>query len=105
MTDKVDSPIPRRLKEARLKTEYSQKSLGIAIGIDEFSASSRMNHYEQGLHSPDFGLLNRISELLNVPTAFFYAVDDDLAELILDYNNLNKKQKKALKSAMKSIIK
>ena len=103
MADKIESPIPRRLKEARLKTELSQKALGIAIGIDQFSASSRMNHYEQGLHSPDFSLLSRVSELLKIPTSYFYTIDDELAELILDFNKLNKKQKKELKSFMKGI--
>jgi len=37
------SPLPKRLKEARLAAGLSQKQLGIAAGIDEFSASPRCN--------------------------------------------------------------
>ena len=33
----------RRLKEARLAAGFSQKNLGIAAGIDEFVASTRIN--------------------------------------------------------------
>lgn len=44
------SPVAKRLKEARLAARLSQKSLGIAAGMDEFSASARMNQYETGKH-------------------------------------------------------
>jgi transcriptional regulator with XRE-family HTH domain len=35
----------KRLKEARLAVGLSQKKLGIAIGLDEFVASTRVNRY------------------------------------------------------------
>lgn len=77
-----DSPLPKRLKEARIAAHYSQKSLGIAAGIDEFSASPRINQYETGKHTPDFLTLKRISAVLAVPTAYFYAEEDELANII-----------------------
>ncbi|WP_351125453.1 helix-turn-helix transcriptional regulator, partial [Shewanella sp. T24-MNA-CIBAN-0130] len=43
-----NSPIPERLKLARKKVGISQKELGVRIGMDESSASGRMNHYEKG---------------------------------------------------------
>ncbi|KTC81709.1 helix-turn-helix domain-containing protein [Legionella brunensis] len=49
----VISPLPKRVKEARLATKFSQKELGIAAGIDQFSASPRINQYETGKHTPD----------------------------------------------------
>ena len=78
----MDSPVPKRLKEARLSANISQKKLGIAAGMDEFSASARMNHYELGRHTPDYATLKRIADILKVPTAYFYAEDDNLAEII-----------------------
>jgi len=93
---KTPSPIPRRLKEARLKSGLSQKALGLEAGMDEFSASSRMNHYEQGLHSPDYHTLEKIGRRLNVPTAFFYIEDDDMAKLVVKYHGLTKTQKRAV---------
>ncbi|MFA6058609.1 MAG: helix-turn-helix transcriptional regulator [Taibaiella sp.] len=76
------SPLPKRLKEARLASGLSQKSLGIAAGIDEFSASPRMNQYETGKHIPDYSTLTKIAKVLKVPVAYFYAKDDVLAEII-----------------------
>lgn len=91
----MDSPVPRRLKEARLSAKISQKKLGIAAGMDEFSASARMNHYEQGRHTPDYSALKRIAEVLNVSPAYFYADDDQLADIIkilgsLSYDQISK---------------
>ena len=76
------SPLPRRLKEARLAAKLSQKELGIAAGIDQFSASPRINQYETGKHTPDFLTLKNLAIVLSVPTAFFHAEEDDLAEMI-----------------------
>ena len=42
------SVISRRLKQARVLAGLSQKQLGIKAGIDEFSASPRINQYERG---------------------------------------------------------
>lgn len=86
----MDSPVPKRLKEARLAAQISQKKLGIAAGMDEFSASARMNHYELGRHTPDYATLKRIADVLKVPSAYFYAEDDDLAELIKFVGNIDK---------------
>lgn len=89
----MTSPIPKRLKEARLSVKISQKKLGIAAGFDEFSASARMNHYEIGRHEPDYSTLKRIAEVLKFPTAYFYAEDDSLAEMIKSFNKLSKSKK------------
>ncbi|KTD14770.1 Helix-turn-helix domain protein [Legionella gratiana] len=78
----VSSPLPKRLKEARLASQLSQKELGIAAGIDRFSASPRINQYETGKHTPDFLTLKKLAEVLLLPTAFFYAEEDELAEII-----------------------
>lgn len=96
----MDSPIAKRLKEARLAAKISQKKLGIAAGMDEFSASARMNHYEIGRHTPDYSTLKRISEILNVSPAYFYTEDDRLAEIIKIYEQLNNDQQAYLHSSI-----
>ena len=78
--------LPERLKAARLAAGISQQQLGILAGIDEATASARMNQYERGVHPPDFSLMVRVAAVLNVPAAYFYAVEDDLADVILDYH-------------------
>ncbi|MCX7123857.1 MAG: helix-turn-helix transcriptional regulator [Gammaproteobacteria bacterium] len=78
-------PIARRLKEARIAASLSQKQLGIKAGIDQFSASARMNQYETGKHVPDFGTVKKIAQVLKLPTAYFYAEEDDLALTLKGY--------------------
>ncbi|MDX1902274.1 MAG: helix-turn-helix transcriptional regulator [Gammaproteobacteria bacterium] len=89
----AESPICKRLKEARLAAGLSQKKLGIAAGMDEFSASSRMNHYEIGRHQPDFETLKRIGKVLKVPVAYFYAESDDVAKAIALFYKMSKTER------------
>ena len=76
------SPIGGRIREARKASGFTQEKLGIEAGIDETVASARMSQYENNVHTPDFQFVKKLSELLNVPTAYFYAEEDELAELI-----------------------
>ncbi|THB63362.1 MAG: XRE family transcriptional regulator [Gammaproteobacteria bacterium] len=98
MTQKENyqSPFTKRLKEARKETGLSQKQLGINAGFDEFSSSARMNQYERGKHTPDYLAIKQISTALNLPTAYLFTEEDDLAELIKKYSRLSAKEKKAL---------
>lgn len=81
-----DLPVfSKRLREARLRLGISQAKLGIAAKIDEFSASARMNHYEKGKHYPDYKTAERLAKVLNVPTPYLFAREDDLAEWILQF--------------------
>jgi transcriptional regulator with XRE-family HTH domain len=78
----------RRLKEARQAAGFSQKTLGIAAGIDEFVASTRINRYEQGVHEADAVTTANLARALDVPLAYFYAKDDRLARMILVFDKL-----------------
>jgi transcriptional regulator with XRE-family HTH domain len=59
----------------------SQEKLGKLAGIDPMSASARMNQYERGKHSPDYQLMCRVAEILNMPVSWFYTEDEELARL------------------------
>lgn len=82
------STLAKRLKEARLRAGLSQEQLGIRIGLEPESASTRMNRYELGKRVPDFGLVERIADELGLPAAYFYAVEDDEAELLARFYKL-----------------
>lgn len=101
---KKQTPIPKRLKEAREAAGLSQKKLGIMAGMDEFSASARMNQYETGKHTPDYSMLSHIAEVLKLPVSYFYTKDDTLAEVIGTYELLHKKNKKRALNLIKSLI-
>ena len=93
------SVVAKRLKEARLRAGISQKQLGIRAGIDEFSASPRINQYERGKHTPDYLTVERLAKVLKVPAPYFYARDDDLAQIILRFGQLSASRRKALLKA------
>ena len=87
MKTNEESPFPKRLKEARKRKGLSQKQLGIFAGMDEFSASARMNQYEKGVHSPDFKTVKALAKVLDVPTAFLFCEEDELAIQITQYRD------------------
>lgn len=99
------NPIPKRLKEARRKTGYSQKALGVQIGMDESSASGRMNHYEKGRHTPDLSTLKRIAEELDVPLNYFFCEDDQIAEIVCLLDKLSEINKEEVLCLIKQLYK
>ncbi|MBY4838633.1 MULTISPECIES: helix-turn-helix domain-containing protein [Pantoea] len=86
-TSSLQLTFQRRLKQARLAKGLSQKGLGIAAGIDEFVASTRINRYENGIHQVDLDTAQRLADVLEIPAAYFYAEDDALAEIIRTHKN------------------
>ena len=82
-----------RLRIARKAKKLSQERLGILAGIDESSASARMNQYERGKHVPDFLNASKIAEILDLPTAYFYVENDLSAEIIQVSHALSNEQK------------
>jgi len=98
------SILGKRLREARIRAGLSQKKLGIAAGIDEFSASPRINQYEQGKHSPDFAIAEKLAEVLGIPTPFLFTREDDLAELILLYGHVQEEERAVILQQVKEKI-
>lgn len=92
----IQVPLPKRLKEARVRIGISQKTLGILAGIDEFSASARMNQYEKGKHAPDYAMSMRLAAVLKVPCSYLYEVNDDIAAMLMLYYNLDDAERKKI---------
>ena len=90
------NPIPIRLKEARKRVKMTQKELGIRIGMDQSSASSRMNHYEKERHTPDVQTLQRIADELGVPLNYFFCENTESAELACLISSLSTEEKQKL---------
>lgn len=100
--DYTKCPVHERLKQARMARNISQRSLGIAAGIDAASASARMNQYERGKHVPDYDTLNQLAQVLNVPVPFFYANDEDAA-FMLNMAALSEAQQTLVKALVQRI--
>lgn len=96
-----NNPIPERLKQARKKVGISQKELGVRVGMDESSASGRMNHYEKGRHVPDVETLRKLAKELDVPLNYFFCEDDQSAELAVLIASLSSDDKKSLIETLK----
>lgn len=85
-----------RLKEARIAAGLSQERLGVMAGIEEASASARMNQYERGKHQPEYSMVERIARVLDVPEEFFYAKSDEAAALLIAYHRATPARKRQI---------
>ncbi|MFP1908159.1 helix-turn-helix domain-containing protein [Lonsdalea quercina] len=92
----------KRLKDARQLRGLSQKGLGIAAGIDEFVASTRINRYEKGVHEANIVTASRLAQALDIPLAYFYADDDNLAKMILKFSALSVAQQNTLLASLEN---
>lgn len=90
----------QRLRQARLHAGLPQDRLGVAIGLDETTASTRVSRYETGVHATPFPVAQQLAAVLGVPTAYLYCEDDDLASVILGWSRLSAKERKRVLAAM-----
>ena len=97
------SVFTKRLKEARQLAGMSQEGLGVLAGINEASASAKMNQYERGKHEPDITMVARLARALDVPVALLYAETDLEAELLLSFHHLSKSDKKKAVDIIKTL--
>lgn len=91
-----------RLKSARLAKGLSQKKLGVLAGIDEFVASTRINRYEKGVHQANIDVVHQLAKALDVPLAYFYTDDEELALLLFNWNHLDAELKQNISTSLKS---
>lgn len=97
----MDSPLPDRLKAARQAAGMTQRQLGEYLGMEPNLASARMTQYEKGQHAPNFQLLKRLSEALDVPVPYFFCEDDTVAELIIELGKLSPTERQCLLEQLK----
>ena len=92
-----------RLRQAREQLGLSQKKLGMLAGIDEFSASARMNQYERGKHLPDVYMVARLAKALSIPEPYFYCEDETLALIVLALKDVTESQQKSALDFIKAL--
>ena len=92
----MTNPLPIRLKAARKAAGLTQQQLGMRLGMEQSTASARMNQYEKGKHAPDYQTMQRIAQELGFPVAYFYCDDDLLAELLCALAKLPREKQQAL---------
>ncbi len=82
------SVVGRRIKALREEIGWSQEKIGVAIGIDESSSRARISRYELGVHEPPLPTARLIAKVLDVPLAYLYCEDDNIASLLLSLHRL-----------------
>ena len=92
----MTNPLPIRLKAARLAAGLTQQQLGMRLGMEQNTASVRMNQYEKGKHTPDYPTMQRIAQVLGFAVAYFYCDDDLLAELLCALAKLPKERQQEM---------
>ncbi|PMH37068.1 transcriptional regulator [Vibrio cyclitrophicus] len=83
----------------------TQKNLGVKIGMEESSASGRMNHYEKGRHTPDISTLKKMADALGVPLNYFFCEDDSSAEIATAIAKLSEEQRNQVLNFIHSLQK
>ena len=93
-----------RLRFVRECLGMAQEKVGVLIGIDESASRTRISRYETGVHEPPIGTSRLLAQALNVPLAYLYCDDDEIADMLLNLTTLPPaKQDRALK-AMNQLI-
>jgi transcriptional regulator with XRE-family HTH domain len=77
------SIVGRRLRARREQLGWSLERVGVAIGIDESTARTRISRYELGVHQPPEETALLLAKVLGVPHAYLHCESDRLAEIIL----------------------
>ena len=87
-SDQVINVVGRRMRARREELGWSQEKVGVLIGIDESSSRARISRYELGTHEPPVKTARLIADALNVPLAYLYCEDEDIATLLLKLRQL-----------------
>ena len=84
----VNNVVGRRMRARREELGWSQEKVGVLIGIDESSSRARISRSELGTHEPPVKTARLIADALNVPLAYLYCEDEDIATLLLKLRQL-----------------
>jgi transcriptional regulator with XRE-family HTH domain len=73
----------QRLRHLRELRGWSQEKVGVEIGLDESSARTRISRYELGVHEPPIATARLLAKVMDVPLAYLYCDDEQVADLLL----------------------
>ncbi|MCE4279624.1 helix-turn-helix transcriptional regulator [Xanthomonas hortorum pv. vitians] len=86
----------KRLREARLAANLTQEALGVAAGLSVDVARVRINRYEKGGRECDLRTAQRLADALGLPLPALFTDEDDLAEMIIFYSKISKRQRQLM---------
>lgn len=92
-----------RLRAARERSGLAQDRLGVLIGLDESCSSARISRYETGAHEPPFEIAKNLAAALNIPVAYFYCPQNELAEILIETHDMSSDELVAVLELIRSI--
>ncbi len=72
-----------RLRQARILRGFSQREVGVRMGLDKDTASARISRYESESMTVSLEALFELAQALDVPPAYLLATTPAMADAIL----------------------
>lgn len=91
--------LPNRLRDLRIKYDYSQKEVSEKIGV----SPSIVSGYESGERTPSTQVLLSLAYLYGCSTDYLLGKQNDSSQLVLDVSGLSDKQINAIKNIVEAI--
>lgn len=92
-----------RLIQARQLRGLSQRALGDLMGLGKQKGSSRINRYEHQVTAIGFDNLEKLAEILEVPSAYLLAESAEMADAILALSRISASRQAELAELMKAL--
>jgi len=77
--------LAQKLRHARMNSNLSQSAVGVAIGLDESGAATRISRYESGKYNIPLHMIERLASFYSVPLCWLFSNDPELDRIILNY--------------------
>lgn len=105
LLEAIPAIFAKRLKEARDMRGLSQRALGALVDKDQDKnrGAVRINRYEQQVNQADMTKAAELAQALDVPLAFLFAEDDDLAAAILAFAKLPAEQRARMRAELERL--
>lgn len=92
-----------RLRQARILRGFSQREVGVRMGLDKDTASARISRYESESMTVSLEALFELAQALDVPPAYLLATTPAMANAILALGVQSEAQQVKLSQALEEL--
>ncbi|WP_133951941.1 helix-turn-helix domain-containing protein [Rhodanobacter sp. TND4FH1] len=97
--------VAARLRQARQLRGFSQREVGVRMGLDKDTASARISRYESEAMAVSLDSLFELARALDVPPAYLLATTQAMADAILFLGSQSETQQVKLAEALAALVK
>lgn len=104
-TAAITTTFAKRLSEARALRGLSQRALGAMVDKDQDKnrGAVLINRYEREVNQADMTKAAELAKALDVPVAYLFAEDDDLAAAILAFAKLPSGERQRMREELERL--